>query len=285
MITVSANAKINLTLEALSRRPDGYHEIKSIVQEVSLYDTLELRPDEGMVIRSDDVFWLAEESLVPRAAELLRQASGFTGGAAIHIHKAVPLLSGLGGDSSDAAAALTGLNRLWETGLSSREMGRLAGQLGSDVSFFLHGGTALVTGRGEAIQPLPPVQPFRVVLLLAQVPRAMGKTGRLYSRLAAGDYTDGRATDKLAALVRKGGRIGSGDLFNIFEKVAYQEFDGLEGYRRLFLKAGAVRVHLAGSGPTLFTLVQDDKNADKIYNNLTKSGLQAVVVKTVARVE
>jgi len=122
------------------------------------------------------------------------------------------------------------------------------------------------------------------VLLLVQVPRAAGKTGRLYGLLTHGDYTNGRATDKLISLIKQGRPISPNDLLNVFEKAAYREFDGLDGYRRLFLKAGAASVHLAGSGPTLFTLVQNEKQADKILFNLTKLGLQAAVAKTIAGV-
>lgn len=282
MISVTAPAKINLTLEALSERPDGYHNIKSVVQAISLSDSLEFEPEQELIFRCDDVFWQAEESLVSRAAALLKEASGCSKGAAIGIRKNIPLLSGLGGDSSDAAAALLGLNRLWETGLSAAELERLAGQLGSDVTYFLHGGTALMEGRGEIIEPLPPIKPLWVVLLFAQVPRAAGKTGRLYQSLTHDDYTDGRATDRLVTLIKQGRPIGMNDLFNVFEKAAYHEFDGLDGYRRLFLKAGAAGIRLAGSGPTLFTLVQNDKQADKIHSNLTKLGLQAAVAKTTA---
>ncbi len=285
MISVTAPAKINLTLEALSQRPDGYHDIKSVVQAVSLSDYLEFEPRQELTFRCDDVFWQAEESLVWQAAALLKGATGCGQGAAISIRKNIPLLSGLGGDSSDAAATLIGLNRLWETGLSTAELEKLANRLGSDAGYFLHGGTALMQGRGEIIEPLLPVKPCWVVLLFTQVPRTAGKTGRLYGSLTRGDYTNGRATERLVTIIKQGRPISMNDLFNVFEKAAYREFDGLDGYRRLFLKAGATGVHLAGSGPTLFTLVQNEKQADKIHLNLTKLGLQAAVAKTVAGIE
>jgi len=157
MLTIEAPAKINLTIEVLGKRPDGYHEIRSIIQTINLCDTLSFSPRKNIEIKCDLTGWSAEQSLVSRAVALFKEATGQNVGVMIDIQKRIPLSSGLAGDSSDAAAVLRGLNGLRKTGLSQPKLVELASQLGSDVSFFLVGGTCLMEGRGEKITPLPPM--------------------------------------------------------------------------------------------------------------------------------
>jgi len=281
MLTVLAPAKLNLTLEVLSRRGDGYHEIRSVVQTISLCDRLAFQPGRRMSYKCDSDGWLAKKSLVSKAAALLKDESGCTEGAAIELSKKIPLLSGLGGDSSDAAAVLTGLNLLWRLEYPPGELARLAGQLGSDVAFFLTGGTALMQGRGEEVSPLPSMPEAWVVLLLPDVPRAAGKTGRLYSALSEEHYSQGQATEDMVILLTRGDRLPSQSLYNVFDNVACDAFEGLDGFRRRFLEAGALDVHLAGSGPALFSLFRDKTPAEDVYNNLKKQGLQAYLAQTL----
>lgn len=281
MLTVLAPAKLNLTLEVLSRRPDGFHEIVSVIQTISLCDRLSFRLSDKMVFRCGEPGWLAEESLVSRAASLLKEISGYPKGAVIEVGKHIPLLSGLGGDSSDAAAVLGGLNKLWGLALPPGELARLASQLGSDVPFFLFGGTAMIGGRGELVGPLPPLPHRWLVLLMPAVPGPAGKTGRLYASLEESHYTQGRMTEELVALLTRGGVVTAANLFNVFDKVAYNSFDGLDDSRRKFLKAGAANVHLAGSGPALFTLVKGKAQAERIYANLQRQGLKSYLAETL----
>ncbi|MFC1981580.1 4-(cytidine 5'-diphospho)-2-C-methyl-D-erythritol kinase [Chloroflexota bacterium] len=156
MLTVPAPAKLNLTLEVLGKRPDGFHEIRSVIQAINLCDSLRFQLSQEVTVKSDMPDWSAEESLVSKAASLLQRTTGCSKGASIEVEKLIPLISGLGGDSSDAAAALRGLNQLWKLGLTQEKLVGLAAQLGSDVAFFLYGGTALAEGRGELVTPLPP---------------------------------------------------------------------------------------------------------------------------------
>ena len=161
MLTIEAPAKINLTLEVLGKRPDGYHEIRSVIQTINFCDSLQLAPSKDIQFKSNMSGWSGEQSLVVKAIELLQASTGYTHGATIKIKKRLPLISGLGGDSSDAAAALRGLNELWGMGLSASRLLELSPRLGSDVAFFLHGGTALVEGRGEVVTRLPPLPRLR----------------------------------------------------------------------------------------------------------------------------
>ena len=275
MLILQAPAKLNLTLEVLGERQDGFHEIRSVIQSINLCDRLCFQLSQNVEFNCANSSWIPENSLVSKAVCLLQKATGCSKGVAIEIKRRIPLISGLSGDSSDAAITLCGLNRFWRLGLSPTELLELAAQLGSDMSFFLYGGTALVRGRGEIVTPLPPFPHMWVVLMISPVPRMMGKTERLYASLEASHYTDGQITERLATLLTEGSEITSSCLFNVFDSVALDSFDELKQYREQFLQAGAEEVHLAGSGPALFTLTKDGAKAEKIYLNLQKQGLES----------
>ena len=153
-------------------------------------------------------------------------------------------------------------------------------QLGSDVAFFLYGGTALVEGRGELVTPLPPLPHMWVVLTMPPVPRLPAKTKQLYESLKATHYTEGQITDRFVALLRGTEEVTSSKLFNVFDDVACDSFSGLRQYWEQFLKAGAQEVHLAGSGPALFTLVTDRLQAEKLYWHLQQQGLESYLSDT-----
>ena len=284
MLTTLAPAKINLTLEVLGRRPDGSHEIRSVIQTINLCDSLCFQLSQSIEFKCDEPNWIAGESLLPKAIRLLQRATGCSKGAVVEVSKRIPLVSGLGGDSSGAAAILRGLNKLWGLGLSQEKLARLAFQLGSDVAFFLYGGTALVEGRGEVITPLSPLPQMWVVLMMPPMPRAKGKTERLYASLKTSHYTRGQITYRLVGLLT-GGKVVMPVQFNVFDSIAFDCFDGLEGYWQQFLKAGAKEVHLAGSGPALFTLVKDKTEAEKIYGNLQRQGLESYLIETLETIE
>ncbi len=284
MLTVLAPAKINLTLEVLRQCPDGHHQIRSVIQTINLCDSLLFRSSHNIEFGCDNPDFVPEESLVSKATALLQQATGCSKGARIEISKRIPLASGLGGDSSDAAAVLHGLNRLWQLGLSLPELFELAPRLGSDVAFFLYGGTALVEGRGERVTPLPSLPHRWVVLVMPPVPRMPGKTKQLYASLKPKHYTQGQITDRLVAGF-SAGEVTSSMLFNVFDDVALDSFGGLGEYREQFLKAGASSVHLAGSGPALFALVEDRAQAERLYKYLQQQGLESYLTDTSAAIE
>ena len=288
MLTVLAPAKLNLTLEVLAKRPDGFHEIRSIIQTINLCDSLHFQLSQNIEFKSSVPDLIPEDSLVSKATSLLREATGCSNGATIEVTKRIPLVSGLGGDSSDAAATLRGLNKLWGLGLSPLELLELASQLGSDVAFFVYGGTAVVKGRGEMVTPLPPLPPMWVVVMMPPVPRMERKTERLYACLKASHYTDGQVTDRLVALLTgrslKGERLVS-NIFNVFDDAALARFTGLGEYWQQFLKAGAQQVHLAGSGPALFALVKDKVEAGRLHRNLQQQGLESYLTNTLTTVE
>ncbi len=256
MLIIKAPAKINLTLEVLSRRNDGYHEIVSVLQTISLHDRLVLEPSSSLRLECHPPGLESPDNLVLRAAELLRKETGTSQGAVMRLEKSIPVGAGLGGGSSDGASALKGLNKLWGLGLSREELLSLAARLGSDVPFFLYQGTALVQGRGERVRPLPPANIQWLVLLRPPI-HIPNKTATLYSMISPASFTRGLLTHKLAGRIRGGGDVPAQFLFNAFDEVAFQAFPDLKEYWDTFESLGAREIHLAGSGPCLFALVPD----------------------------
>ncbi|MFC1915431.1 4-(cytidine 5'-diphospho)-2-C-methyl-D-erythritol kinase [Chloroflexota bacterium] len=279
MLTVLALAKLNLTLEVLGKRPDGYHEIRSVIQTINLCDSLRFQLSQEVNYKSNLPDWIPGNSLVSKAVSLLQKTTGYSKGVAIEITKSIPIVSGLGGDSSGAATTLCGLNKLWGLGLSQRKLLELAAQLGSDVPFFLYGGTALIEDRGEVVIPLPPLTHMWVVLVVPDVPRLPEKTRQLYASLKTSHYTDGQITQRLAAELRKGKEPSI--LFNTFENVAFTLFPRLKVYRDHILKVGAPNVHLAGSGPALFTLLKDKVRARELYTCYRQQKMETYLAETL----
>jgi 4-diphosphocytidyl-2-C-methyl-D-erythritol kinase len=281
MLTINAPAKINLTLEVLRKRPDGFHEIRSVLQTIDLYDTLYIEPGEGISFKCDMEGWSAEKSLLRKAVDLLQETTGCKKGAAIKIEKQIPLMSGLGGDSSDAAALLKGLNELWELKLAEEKLAGLAAQLGSDVVFFLHGGTALAGGRGEIIKQLPSAGKLWVVLVVPDVPVEAGKTSRMYASLKHAHFSDGSITGKFVDDLRRGKPFRPVMLFNTFENVAFEDFNLKHIYVDHLVKLGALHVHLAGSGPALFTVFTDKAGAEDFFMRCKNQGMKSYLAQTI----
>ncbi|MEX1253569.1 MAG: 4-(cytidine 5'-diphospho)-2-C-methyl-D-erythritol kinase [Dehalococcoidia bacterium] len=270
-LTLTAPAKINWTLEVLGKRPDGYHEVRTILQAINVYDTITLTTaDEiSLSVRGATPGFRkhAQESpdrnLAYRAAALLRERAAYDRGAEVRLHKNIPIATGLGGGSSDAASVLRGLRDLWALSLSAEELSSIAAELGSDVPFFLRGGTALATGRGELVEPLPDA-PQRHLVLAWPKGRAPApdKTARMYAALRPEHYSDGAATDRLAGRLRTAEPVRDEDLYNIFEGVLTKvDPKSAELFRRA-CELGVGRPHLCGSGPAVFVLV-DVNDAEK----------------------
>jgi len=281
MLTCVASAKINLVLEVLGKRADGYHEIRSLVQTINLCDVLSFELAGKTSFECTEPSLQTSDNLVVQAAELLRKISGYEKGAKIKLEKRVPWGAGLGGGSSDAATTLSALNRLWKLKLMTSDLIELAARLGSDVPFFIHGGTALIEGRGERVTPLAASMPSWFVLLLPSLPRIPGKTKQLYSHLDNRHFTEGEFIDKAVRTWSQDRRIVPSLLFNVFDKVAFDAFPGLKGYWRRFEEAVGKDIHLVGSGPALFAPVDSEAKADEVYQRLCQQGLEAYYVSTV----
>jgi 4-diphosphocytidyl-2-C-methyl-D-erythritol kinase len=284
-VRATACAKINWALEVLQRRPDGYHEVRTVIQTIDVCDTLGMEPAAELRLEANDEgLPPAEENLVMKAAHLLRERADGLSGARMRLSKAIPVAAGLGGGSSDAAAALRGLNQLWGLDLPREALEHIAARLGSDVPFFVHGGTALAEGRGERITPLSDLPPQELLIVLPPLTLA-DKTRRMYSLLTSADYTDGSAARRLADAIHQGKPLADEQLFNVFDGPAFRAFPELERLRRALLEAGARSVHLAGSGPALFALAGDAAKRERLTSAAVEAGAKAFVVASVPAAE
>lgn len=279
-----AYAKINLALEVLGRRDDGYHEVSTVLHAIEMADHLAFEESEGLSLECDDPAIAGEGNLVFWAARLLQQAAGSRRGASITLRTGIPVAAGLGGGSSDAAVTLLVLNRLWGVGMLPDELMELGATLGSDVPFFLQSnGCALATGRGERIAPLPAAQGWWAVVLRPEVAPLVNKTATLYAMLTEEDFSDGsRVTTVVEEL--KAGRLAASGLHNAFERVSEVAFPGLDEYRRVFTRAGAPFAALAGSGPALYTLVDSAEQGREIKDALLQAGREAYMAALVAAI-
>ena len=285
-LTLKAPAKINLALEVAGKRPDGYHEVAMIMQSVSLHDTLILSLQESDITLICDRPELPcdHSNLAYRAAELLRREFGVTQGVQIELTKRIPLAAGLAGGSTDAAAVLKGLNRLWGLALSPVELEQLAARLGSDVPFCLWGGTSLATGRGEMLTPLPDFTGHGVVLAN---PSLQVSTAWVYGnyRDAAGNRR--RDISSLRHSIEQPDFSAVADtLFNDLETVTVPAYPQVAEIQEQLLQAGAAGVLMSGSGPTVFALTPDYASAAELAGRAALGADVAVfIAETVAREE
>jgi len=281
MLTVYAPAKINLVLEVLGKDND-YHRISSIVQSIDLCDVLNFQLDEEVCFECDEPS-LKRDNLVIQAAALLKESTKCSLGVRIELRKHIPWGVGLGGGSSDAAAALLALNELWGLGLPLSELVRLASKLGSDVPFFIHKGAALVEGKGEKVTPLLSLPSTSFVLLVPPVPKISGKTKQMYNNLRVADFTEGQFVQAALTSLRQGKAIEHRLMFNVFEGIAFDFFTGLDRYRKTLEEAGAPGVYLAGSGPCLFTFFSEKEEAGELFSRLRKQGLECYLAFSFPR--
>ena len=280
-----APAKINLFLDILGKRADGFHEIRTIFQSISLFDTLRFRViPEGIELRSDDpALPLDSTNTVCRAARSLLERSGAVKGAEIFIEKKIPQKGGLGGGSSDAAAALFALNRIWNIGLPREELLSIAAEIGSDVPFFLTGGTAVGIGRGEEVYPLPDAPPAWLVL---GFPEKGISTREAYER--AGKQLTGEASARrmmVAAAKISAGGFTEDDLLNCFETAILENDEEILLCRDRLLEAGARKATLSGSGSSWFSYTRGREEAEAVHEKVTRNSERWALVSTLNRVD
>lgn len=273
----TAPAKINLGLEILGRRADGFHEVRTILHTVALADELTFEDAAGLSLDCDPSIGPTDCNLVLRAAELLRQAAGVSRGAAISLRKAVPVAAGLGGGSSDAAATLRGLNRLWELDRSDDDLLELAAALGSDVPFFLRGGAQLATGRGASLEGLSSARLW--VVLVPINANVADKTRRLYAAIRPEDWTSGAAVTAVAQRLRLGGRLDGEELVSGFKRATRELFPEVAQTFERVTRAGGTP-SLCGAGPTVFSLHATEAAARAVAREGCRLGLRTVVTRT-----
>lgn len=251
-VTELAHAKINLTLEIIGKRADGFHNLVTVMTTIGLHDVVTVTGADELVMAEDGGI-PANRNLAFVAAQALKDETGTGAGASISLEKQIPEAAGLGGGSADAAATLRALNTMWKLGLSLDELAEIGGKIGSDVPFLVHEGTALVQGKGDDITYLPSPNITRVLLLYPDI-KIGDKTKTLFSLMGPGRYTRGALSHKLAARIRAGHDAPAEFYFNAFQDLAPQVFEGWGTYHDALAGLGAREITLSGAGPSMFAI-------------------------------
>ena len=285
MVTESARAKINLYLDVTRKRPDGYHELESVMQTLSLADTVTLEKADAVSLTCDDLSLPTDRrNLAVRAAETFFAATGINGGAEIHLCKRIPVAAGLAGGSADAAAVLRGLNRLYAAKLTDELLCTIAAKLGADVPFCVTGGSMLTEGIGDRMTPVCPLPDCRIVV-------AKGKTGIVTaSAYAALDSKFGEFIGREPRGIQSFlSRLQTGDIdtissemYNIFEEVVPPESGEVFDLKRRLLDTGAVAAMMSGSGPSVFGIFRDGETAGRAAEEFHRDGIFAEVCRPEA---
>lgn len=282
-MAVLARAKINLALDVLGKRQDGYHEVKMVMQSVALADRVTLTEAAGIsVTASTPGLDCGPANLAYQAADLLRNRCGVDRGVHITLEKNIPLAAGLAGGSADAAAVLRGLNVLWNLGLASSSLEKMGATLGSDVPFCLNGGTVLATGRGELLAPLPAIPHAWVVLAK---PPVNVSTAWVYGHYSGGRLDVRPDVAGMTACLTAGELSGvAARLVNVLETVTVSAHPEIAALKAAMMNHGAMASLMSGSGPTVFGLVEDRRRAEEIAAQLRESsGAWVAVTETVGK--
>jgi len=263
-----APAKINLSLDVLGKRDDGYHEVEMIMTTIDLSDRIELYPlNHDSIIVSLESRYVPndERNLAFKAASAFKSRYNITDGVHIKIEKNIPVSAGLGGGSSDAAAVLRGLNRLWTLNIPVEELAALGATIGSDVPFCVYNTTALAKGRGERIERLP--APPACWVILAK-PDIGVSTRTIFQRLNTTAITHPRTLEMIDALENENFSGMCNNMGNVLENVTLNLHPQVQQIKKMMQRAGAGGVLMSGSGPTIYGLVEQESKAQRVYNGL-----------------
>ena len=275
-----APAKINLLLDVLQKRDDGFHEVEMIMTMVDLADRLEMEelPRDTIIISSQAGYIpLDEKNLAFQAAKLIKDRYDVRKGVYIHLDKKIPVAAGLAGGSSDAAATLRGLNRLWELDIPEDELCKLGAELGSDVPYCVTGGTAIARGRGEKLERID--NPPQCWVVLAKPPINVS-TADVYGKLRASELKRHPSMGGMLTSIAKGSFSGICDhLGNVLETVTLPMYPEVMQLKETMQRLGADGVLMSGSGPTVFGLVSKEAKVSRIYNGLRGFCKEVYVVR------
>lgn len=280
-IKLRALAKINLGLDVVGKRVDGYHQVRMVMQTVRLYDQVKLSMKErsGITVKTN-LFYLPvnEDNLVYKAAKLLMDEFGIHQGVMIDLKKFIPVAAGLAGGSSDAAAVLVGMNRLFQLGLSKGDLMKRGVSIGADVPYCIMRGTALAEGIGEELTPLPAMPKCRI--LIAK-PAVHVSTKFVYTNLRADELADHPDIDGQIEALRKGDLHRLADkMGNVLETVTVPAYPVIGEIKRVMIAGGAIGAMMSGSGPTVFGLFEDERKAKHTYEKLRGGNLAKQVYLT-----
>ena len=273
-VVIKAMAKVNLGLDVLRRRENGYHDVKMIMQTVNIYDTLTLskKGDAQIVITTNTgELPLNEDNLIYKAAKLLFERTGKEAGVSIHLDKQIPIAAGMAGGSTDAAATLLGLNELYDLGLNKEELAEIGVKIGADVPYCIYGGTCLSEGIGEVLTKLPDTPDCYVVVAK---PGIGVSTKFVYENLHIETVKDHPDIDGMIEAIREGSLDGVvKKMENVLETVTIKRYPEIETMKNCLLENGAENALMSGSGPTVFGIVKEENIAKHALFKLKETGL------------
>lgn len=280
-ISVKALAKINLGLDVVRRREDGYHEVRMIMQTIHLFDRLEISKNtSGQITMETNLAFLPtnENNLVCKAAKLLTDEFGIKDGVHVWLHKHIPVAAGMAGGSTDAAAVLYGMNRIFDLGLSKEELMERGVKIGADVPYCVMRGTALAEGIGEKLTKLPPM--VKCPVLIAK-PQINVSTKFVYENLKLDADTEHPDIDRLVADIREKNLTKiAADMGNVLETVTIPAYPVIADIKENMLQNGAANAMMSGSGPTVFGLFEKEADAVQAYEAMKRSGLAKQIYLT-----
>ena len=280
-ISLKALAKINLGLDVVRRREDGYHEVRMIMQTIHLYDRLDIKrtKESGIQIQTNLSFLpVNENNLIYKAAKLLMDEFSITDGVSVKLDKRIPVAAGMAGGSTDAAAMLFGMNRLFSLGLTKRQLMERGVQIGADVPYCIMRGTALAEGIGEELSPLAPM--VKCPVLIAK-PSISVSTKFVYQNLKLDDTTIHPDIDLLIEDIKAKNLYDiAAHMGNVLETVTIPNYPVIDEIKKHMLSHGAVGAMMSGSGPTVFGLFDDEATAKKAYKAMRSSHLARQVYLT-----
>ena len=278
METIRSGCKINLLLNVLRRRKDGFHELETVIQPLPLFDELSAKfaDQQGIELLCDHPeVPIGANNLICRAANAFQNALGRNDGLRIHLKKNIPVAAGLGGGSGNAAAALLILNHLYDNALSAERLSETAAQLGSDVPFFLKNSPALAFGRGEKVQPLPPFKIFEDACVILVNPGFGVTTSWAYQKLQLDESVGNSApvsVEELIQLIQAcDWEASMKGLFNSLERPVFKKYPVLEIIRLELLNSGASGALLSGSGATVFGIIRGKEIGEKVRQRFLKT--------------
>ena len=280
---LKALAKINLGLDVLRRKEDGYHEVKMIMQNINLHDQIHMRKIREDEIRvRTNLYFLPnnENNLAYKAAKLLKDEFDIKGGVTINLKKVIPVAAGMAGGSSDAAAVLFGMNKMFDLGLSMQELMDRGVKLGADVPYCIMRGTALAEGIGEKLTKLPPMPKCHI--LIAKPPIGVS-TKFVYENLHANDLKpeDHPPVDTQIEALKEGDlKKLVANMGNVLERVTIPAYPEINELKQMMLDCGALGSMMSGSGPTVFGIFENEEDAKAAFDKITKSGLSKQIYLT-----
>jgi len=280
-LNLESPAKLNLSLEVIGILETGFHEISSIMQSLDLHDEITFYESSDLEISCSVPELADQNNLIFQVVSKLKTEYSVGRGVKIHVQKNIPLASGLGGGSSNIATVLGGLNLLWDLRLTNEELKRTGAIFGSDIPFFIQGGTAYSHGTGTEIRQLPDLATHAFLLI---DPKCIipNKTATMYSKIISSDYTNGGLTRKLEARIRGGGDVPQELMYNVFDKISSRNFNNVKRCIKTLKTIGIREIHTAGSGPYLFTVIKN-KDIGRAYQILlqNKYAINSIVTESI----